>query len=276
MNPKLKTLLIGEFSWRRLIRSMVLIPICVILGLLIIAVFFADRAIFRPPSSSYKDTAEIIKLETKHGERIAAKYYERSGASQTIIFSHGNAEDMGIIEPFAWRLRDLGLNVLMYDYPGYGMSSGTPTEEGAYAAIDAAYEYLLTKRNTDPTNIILHGRSLGGGVAVDLASRKPVAGLILESTFTTAFRVITRYAVLPFDKFENIRKIEKVGCPVLIMHGTADWTIPSYHGQRLFEMANEPKQALWVEGAGHNNLVYKNEKLYLDTIQRFVQSLDTK
>lgn len=276
MNPKLKALIVGEFSWRRLIRSMILIPIFVLFGLLIIAVFFADRAIFRPQNSSYKDTADVIKLKTRHGDEISAKYEENLQASYTILFSHGNAEDLGMIEPLAWRLRDLGLNVLTYDYQGYGTSGGSPTEENAYAAIDVAYEYLVEEKQIDPDRIILHGRSLGGGVAVDLASRKPVGGLILESTFTTAFRVVTRYPILPFDKFDNIKKIEKVTCPVLVIHGTDDWTIPSYHGRLLFETANEPKQSLWVEGAGHNNVVYTNEKLYADTIKSFVQTLGRK
>lgn len=276
MTKILKALFIGELSWKRLIRSLVLVPIGVMVGLLIVAVFFADRAIFRPPKSSYKETEDVIKLGTRAGERISAKYYDKEGARYTVIFSHGNAEDIGMIEPMAWRLRDLGLNVLTYDYQGYGTSYGAPSEDKAYEAIDAAYDYLLTEKHVEPGRIILHGRSLGGGVAVDVASRKPVAGLILESTFTTAFRVITRYQILPFDKFENIKKIANVRCPVLIIHGTDDWTIPAYHGQRLFEAAGEPKELLWVEGAGHNNVVYRDEKLYLDKIRSFVRSLGEK
>ncbi|NOT49336.1 MAG: alpha/beta hydrolase [Acidobacteria bacterium] len=276
MKSILKALFIGEFSFKRLIRAIVLIPICVFLGLLVIAVFFADRAIFRPQNSSYKDTADIIKLKTRNGDEVSARYEMSSQATLTILFSHGNAEDIGMIEPFVWRLRNLGFNVMTYDYPGYGTSGGSPSEEKAYEAIDAAYDYLVTEKEVDPKTIILHGRSLGGGVAVDLASRRPVAGLVLESTFTSAFRVVTRYPILPFDKFENIRKIERVRCPVLIIHGTNDWTIPVYHGRRLFEGAKEPKQALWVEGAGHNDLVNANERLYLDGIKTFVQAIDRK
>jgi abhydrolase domain-containing protein 17 len=253
---------------------MVLIPIGVVVGLLIIATFFADRAIFRPQRSSYKDTADIIKLKTRHGEHISAKYYESEQASYTILFSHGNAEDIGMIEHFAWRLRDLGFNVLTYDYQGYGTSSGSPSEENVYEAIDAAYDYLLTGKRIDPKRIILHGRSLGGGVAADLATREPVAGLILESAFTAAFRVVTRYPMFPFDKFDSVTKIDKVTCPVLVIHGTDDSNIPLYHGRLLFEAANEPKQSLWVEGAGHNNVIYTDEKLYLDTIRGFVRKLD--
>jgi fermentation-respiration switch protein FrsA (DUF1100 family) len=268
----LKTLFVGEFTWKRLIRSLILIPVAVVVGLLIIAMFFADHLIFRPQISSYKDTAEIIKLETKLGDHISARYQENPQATYTILFSHGNAEDIGMTEPFVWRLRDQGFNVLTYDYPGYGTSSGSPSETNSYAAADAAYEYLVTEKRTDPKRIILFGRSLGGGIAVDVASRRPVAGLILESSFTTAFRVVTRYPLLPFDEFENIKKIDKISCPVLVIHGTNDRTIPIHHGQLLFEKAKEPRFALWVDGAGHNDVVYRNEKLYFDTINSFVQT----
>lgn len=265
--------MVGEFSWRRLIRSLILIPICVILGLLLIALFFSERAIFRPQYASYKDTPDIVKLKTRDGNQISARFQEGPKALFTILLSHGNAEDIGAIEPFTWRLRDLGFNVLTYDYPGYGTSSGSPSEENAYASIDAAYEYLIKEKGVDPKHLILHGRSLGGAVAVDLAVRKPVAGLILESTFTSAFRVVTRYPLLPFDKFESIEKIPSVSCPVLIIHGTNDWNIPMYHSQRLFEAANEPKRSVWVEGAGHNNVARIDERLYDDSIRTFAQTL---
>ena len=221
---------------------MVLIPICVILGLLIIAVFFADKAIFRPQRSSYKDTAEVIKLETRNGEQISAKYYEKAEASYTVAFSHGNAEDIGMIEPFAWRLRDLGLNVLTYDYPGYGTGGGSPSEENSYSAIDAAYAFLLTEKRLDPKRIILHGRSFGGGVAVDLAYRKPVAGLILESTFTTAFASLLGYPILPFDKSKIFKKLEKITCPVLVIHGTSDGTYPCITADVCLKQQTNPSR----------------------------------
>lgn len=252
---------------------MILIPVCVLFGLFIIATFFADRAIFRPQPSSYKDSADIIKLKTASEKTISAKYYENPQAEYTILFSHGNAEDIGTIEPFIRRMRDLGFNVLTYDYQGYGTSSGSPSETNAYADINAAFEYLLAEKQLKPEKIILHGRSLGGGVAVDLATRQKVAGLILESTFTTAFRVITRYSILPFDKFESIKKINRVNCPTLVIHGTQDWTIPLYHGERLFEAAKEPKYSNWVEGAEHDNVYYRDEKGYIGSIAGFIATL---
>ncbi|MEK7856435.1 MAG: alpha/beta hydrolase [Acidobacteriota bacterium] len=272
MNTNLRAVLIGEFSWRRFIRSLILIPICVTFGLLVIAVFFSEWAIFQPQAASYKDTPDIIKLKTKGGDQVSARFQENPQATLTILLSHGNAEDIGVVEPYTWRLRDLGFNVLTYDYQGYGTSNGSPSEEKAYAAIDAAYEYLLTEKLIEPKRIILHGRSLGGAVAVDLAARKPVAGLILESTFTSAFRVVTRYPLLPFDKFESIKKIGSVSCPVLIIHGTDDWAVPIYHSERLFEAANEPKRSFWVEGAGHNNVERIDERAYADVIKSFAQT----
>lgn len=272
MNSKLRALFIGEFTWKRVLRSLFLIPLCVAFGLLVIALFFADLVIFRPPASSYKDSPDIIKLTTATGETISAKFYSNESARYTILFSHGNAEDIGTIEPFIIALRDSGLNVLTFDYSGYGTSSGSPSEENTYADVDAAYKYLRFEKGVQPSKIILHGRSLGGAVAVDL-SREEVGGLILESTFTTAFRVITRYPILPFDNFKSIEKIGSVQCPVLIIHGTQDRTIPSYHGERLFEAANEPKTALWVEGAGHNNLFYTGHERYLNTIAEFARTL---
>ena len=273
MKQILKSALIGELSWRRVVRSLVLIPLAVGLGLLIIAMFFSDHVIFRPHRASYRDAADVIKVKAADGQSISAKFYENKDANYTILFSHGNAEDIGINDSFATRVRDIGFNVLAYDYRGYGTSDGSPSEDNAYADIDAAFNYLVATKAIPPDKIILHGRSLGGAVAVELASRKEVGGLILESTFTTAFRVITRYPILPFDKFKSIDKISSIQCPVLIIHGTQDWTIPVYHGERLFEAANEPKTAFWVGGAGHNDLFYTDQERYLNTIADFANSL---
>jgi hypothetical protein len=107
-----------------------------------------------------------------------------------------------------------------------------------------------------PSNcIIALGRLLGGGVTVDLASRRPLGGLIIESTFVTAFRVLTKIPLFPSDKFRNISKIKNVNCPVLVIHGEDDEVIPFWHGEKLFQQANEPKLSLWVDGAGHNNFL---------------------
>lgn len=254
--------------------SLLLIPVCVYLGLFIVAYFFPDNVIFQPQPSSYKNDGSIIKLLTPGDKKISAKYYSNKQAVYTILFSHGNAEDIGDIEPLIWYLTDAGFNVLTYDYRGYGTSEGEPSEQNSYEDIESAYKYLTQELRIPPDRIILHGRSLGGGPSIDLAAREPVGGLILESTFTSAFRVVTRWRVIPFDRFENINKIGKVKCPVLVIHGKSDWTIPFHHGEALFAAVSGPKYALWVEGAGHNDLFDTARQSYIESIQRFGAALE--
>jgi len=254
-------------------RSLLLIPIFVYLGLAIIAWFFPNKVLFRPPRASYKDDSSIIKLNTSNGETVSAKFYENDSAGFTILFSHGNAEDIGNIEHFILNLRDSGFAVLVYDYNGYGTSEGSPSENNTYADIDAAYKYLTEIKKIEPGKIIVHGRSIGGGPAADLASREPVGGLIMESTFTSASRVLTNTRIFPFDKFENINKIGSVRCPVLVIHGKKDRTISFQHGEKLFDAAKEPKFSLWVDNAGHNNLYNVASETYLKTMRDFADNL---
>ena len=110
------------------------------------------------------------------------------------------------------------------------------------------------------------------GLRLMEASRQPLAGLILESCFTSAFRVVLPIPIFPFDKFRNLDKLKKVNCPVLVIHGKADQVVPWRHGQKLFAGANQPKLSLWVEGANHNdNLFWVAQKQYVATLRQFAQ-----
>lgn len=246
----LKTWVLGEISWQRLARS----------GLLIYAffalyVFFrADSLIFLPQPASYQDHAGILKLPVQEGQRISAIYLPNPKASYTLLYIHGNAEDLGDVQPLLDRFQRWGFSVFAYDYRGYGTSEGTPGEQNAYQDAEAAYQYLTQQLKIPSNKILVYGRSVGGGSAVDLASRHPVGGLILESTFTSAFRVVVPFPLLPFDKFPSREKLRRVHSPVLVMHGQADRTIPIAHGKALYEAASEPKQALWIDGAGHDDV----------------------
>jgi fermentation-respiration switch protein FrsA (DUF1100 family) len=265
-------LFIGELSWRRLLRSIVLIPIVTIVGLMTYGYMFSDRIIFQPPSPGYKDTKEIIKLTTSDGVRISAVYLSNEHATQTILFSHGNAEDLGTVGFRLRQLHDMGFSVLGYDYRGYGTSEGKQSEEGVYRDADAAYEYLTAQMHIPPDNIILDGWSLGGAVAADLASRKPVAGLIIESTFVSAFRVVTHVPV-PFDKFKTLDKFEKITCPILVIHGRADSVIKFWHGEKLFAAAYEPKRSLWVDNADHGNVSVVAKDDYESAVKHFASEI---
>lgn len=229
----------------------------------------ADKIIFHPPSPSYNDSPDILKIATDNGQDISAIYLNNPAAGFTILFSHGNAEDIGQNLEFFDMLHDHGYSVLAYDYRGYGTSGGTPSAKNVYRDIESAYSYLVDKKKIDPAKIIALGRSMGGGAAVYLATKEDIAGLIFESSFVSAFRVATRTPIFPFDEFNNIDRIAKVNCPVMIIHGTNDDTISIWHGKQLYEKANEPKLSLWVENAGHNNLLETAGESYWQAMEEF-------
>ncbi len=260
-----KQWLMGDFSWRRLFSSALLIYGSVCLW----AWFFTDRQIFLPPPATYRDEGQLVWVPMTNGTRLAARYLPQPGASHTILYSHGNAEDLGQLEPTLDRLHRLGFAVFAYDYPGYGLSGGKVTVGNAERAIVATYEYLTQVLQVPPHQIIVYGRSVGGGPSLYLASRQPVGGVILESTFVSIFRVVTHIPILPFDKFPNLARLQRVQVPILILHGTQDEVIPLWHGQALFQVAAEPKQALWVDGAGHNDLAWMAGDRYDDALQTF-------
>lgn len=261
--------LIEEFSFKRLIRSTLIILALLYLIAMISAYSFADSIIFQPQTSFYKNDNSIVKLTTENGEKISAKYFQNPNAEYTILFSHGNAEDIGTATTFLKELQDSGFSVFAYDYRGYGTSEGKPSEENSYQDVETAFNYLTQELKISPEKIIIHGRSLGGAVATDLASRKTCGGLIVESSFVSAFRVMTKYKIFPFDKFQNLDKIKQVKCPVLFIHGKQDEIIPFWHGEMLFANANEPKFSFWIDEANHNNVFAKSKENYLQAIKKF-------
>jgi abhydrolase domain-containing protein 17 len=252
-----------------LLRGLLLVVVGLYLIALVIAAFFSEQMIFQPQRAGYRDNDGILKLTSSDGAKISAIYLANPGATYTILFSHGNAEDIGDDQALLDRIRAAGFAVLAFDYQGYGTSEGKPSERRAYDDEDAAYRFLVETMHIQPNRIIAFGRSVGSGPAADLASRRPVAGLILESAFTSAFRVMTRVSILPFDKFDNLRKIKTVHCPVLIIHGTQDSVINASQGRELFAAANDPKQALWVQGANHNDVAFVGGTRYADSLKEF-------
>lgn len=239
--------------------------------------FFADRLIFLPPETSYEHVPAsdptAIKILTGDANAIAARYLPHPDSRYTILYSHGNASDLGTISQVLEALYSQGFSVFAYDYPGYGYSTGSPSESGAYNAIDVAYTYLTEALDVLPEQIILHGQSLGGGPSTYLATQKPVAGLILESTFSTVFQVAMPVRILPFEKFPNQRRIGDIDCPLLLIHGTEDKTIPFSHSEALLAAANEPKQLVPIPRADHNDVLAVDAQTYLQSIESFVESL---
>jgi len=253
---------------------MLYLPIVLYVSLALYAWFLSDQQIFLPQPSSYKDTAEILKLKSRNGNMISALYLPNPAAKFTLLVSHGNAEDLGDDRDWLLSLRQAGFNVFAYDYQGYGTSQGKPTEKTAYDDENAAYDYLTTSLKTPANNVIIFGRSVGSGPAVHIAVRRPAAALILQSPFLSAFRVVTKIPILPFDKFPNYKEIGRVRCPLLIIHGSQDSIINIQHGQKLFALANDPKQFLAVPGADHNDVDMVAGPSYFHAIGAFAASLE--
>ena len=257
-----------------LFKKMLLSLILIYLTFAIVIYFQVEKLIFLPPPSTYQDTDEIIKLTSEDGTKLSAIHLSNSNAKYTILYAHGNASDLGMIKPKLEQLQDIGFSVLGYDYRGYGTSEGKPSEKNAYKDIDTAYNYLTQELKIPPQQIIPFGRSVGGGSAIDLAARKPVAGLIAESTFTSIFKVKVPIKILPFDKFPNLAKISQVKCPVLIMHGKLDEVVPFYHSEQLLKKAPSQKLSLWLEDAKHNNFSYVAGERYTKILKEFIELVD--
>lgn len=266
--------LVWTSRWRRGGRVVGVVALAYV-ALLLVGLFASDKALFLERPARYRDTTAILKLRTANGAQISARYLPYPGARYTILFSHGAGDDLGREEAFLQSLHDHGYNVLAYDYQGYGTSEGTPSVAHAIHDINAAYAYLTEARQIPPSRIILQGRSLGGGPSCDLACRAPVAGLILESTYTSVFRVMTQLPILPFDKFRTQARLREVGCPVLVIHGTSDVNVLYFHGLALYLSAQAPKQCYWVRGAGHNNLRERTGEEYFAALTRFTRLIET-
>lgn len=240
------------------------------LSLNLVALLFSEKLIFVPQTPSYTHLPNEFRLRSGNGETLNAVFLENPDAEFTLLFSHGNAEDLGNVVPFMRQFRMLGYSVLMYDYRGYGTSEGSPSVRKACEDIDAAYRWLVEEKNVDPKTIIVQGRSVGGGPSCWLAARREVGGLVLESTFVSAFRVKTVVPILPWDKFNNLRDIKRTTCPVLVMHGLDDEIIPFWHGERLYDAVPGEKMHLWIAGARHNDYAYVAGADYFNTFQAFI------
>ena len=236
----------------------------------------SDRMMFLPPDSSYRAGQLPIVMVPTAGGSIATLHLPNPRAAITVLYAHGNAEDLGHVAPWLEELRRAGFAVLAFDYRGYGLSTGGPASAaGATSDMEAVYHHAVNTLKIPSSRLVLYGRSVGSGPATDLAARVPIGGLVLESAFVSAFRVLTKVSLLPFDRFHNLRHIRRVHVPVLVVHGTDDEVIPVSHGRRLYEAAGEPKQALWIDGAHHNDVPFVAGTRYWSTLAAFGRQVGT-
>ena len=243
-----------------------------------------DRMIFYPSPGvdltpeALGVEAESLFLETEDGVRIHAFYLPSPGASRALLFLHGNAGNASHRLPNAVGLARLGAGVLLLDYRGYGLSDGTPDEAGVYADARAGFAFLVNERSFAEDRIVVFGRSRGGAVAVDLVRDQNIAGLILESTFTSVGDVVRRTVLAPLawllrGRFASDRKIDGVRAPILFFHGDRDEVVDYSLGRRLFETAPEPKTFETIRGAGHNDTVSVGGRRYFARIGRFLDEV---
>jgi len=285
----------------RLTRVMLML----IAGLLVMVMFFEDEFIYYPakypegdwqvetfaregeiiPSieDAYFQTSDGVKL---HGwfcspQKKTGGAMERVPAMMTLLWFHGNAGNLSHRYDMLRALIKLPAQIFIIDYRGYGRSEGAPSEEGLYLDARAAWEYLTAELGIAPDRIIIFGKSLGGAAAIDLAGKVEAAGLIVQSSFTSAADMAAR--IMPFipralikTKMDSINKIASVRYAKLFIHSPTDEVVPYELGRRLFEAAGEPKQFYEVKGAGHNNTWLAGGKDYFEALRAFVEACAPK
>jgi uncharacterized protein len=205
---------------------------------------------------------EDVTFSTDDGERLFAWWIptSRPPAVGHVLFLHGNAGNISHRVVDAQLLAAEGLDLLLFDYRGYGRSTGHPSEEGTYRDARAALRTLRQRPGVDAGRVFFVGESLGGAVAVALALEAPPAGLVLRSTFTSVHDMARlHYPMVPGflvrDAYPSLRRIPSLRCPLLVIHGDRDELVPLSNGQALFAAAPEPKRMLTLPGAGHNDLL---------------------
>jgi hypothetical protein len=208
------------------------------------------------PASIGLPRAEVLHLRTDDGETLVAWFIAPAPGRPLILYFHGNANGLGQLGPRFRQLTATGAGVLGVEYRGYAGSTGSPSEDGLLRDGEAAYAEAMAL-GFAPASIVAIGESLGSGVAVDLASRRPVGAVVLDAPYSATVDVAQwRFPIFPVrwlmrDQFRSDQKIGKVSAPVLIVHGTADRTIPIRFGEKLFALANQPKKFIRLDGVGH-------------------------
>lgn len=218
-----------------------------------------------------RDGLDVFFTRTSRGNRIACMYVKCAGeARYTLLFSHGNAVDLGQMSSFYMGLgARIGCNVFGYDYSGYGASDGRPSEKNVYADVQAAWHALRVRYSVPAERVILYGQSIGTVPTVDLSTRLSCAGVVLHSPLMSGMRVVSKtQRTWFFDSFPSIDKAPKIKSPVLVIHGIEDEVIDFSHGVAIHNKCPRTVEPLWVEGAGHNDIEVHSE--YLERLKKFV------
>jgi fermentation-respiration switch protein FrsA (DUF1100 family) len=237
-------------------------------------VFFPETPFACTPDElnlHYKD----VSFHTRDGKRLHGWFFPLKKGFPVILFCHGNAGNISHRLENIRLLLDRGLQVFIFDYRGYGRSSGRPSEKGLYMDGLAAYDYLVKGEHIPPASIVPFGRSLGAAVATEIALQRKVRSLIIESAFTSTkdmAKTMPLFYPLSFfvpAHYNNLEKIGRVPIPKLFIHGQKDDLIPVSMGKRLFKAAKPPRYFFPVKDAGHNDTFIAGGREYLETIAAF-------
>jgi fermentation-respiration switch protein FrsA (DUF1100 family) len=233
-----------------------------------------DEETARRANPGYED----VRFPTSDGESLHGWLHRRNDASWTVVIFHGNGGNLSVQDALMAPFVSLDLQVLIFDYRGFGLSTGKPTQEGLLRDGEAAVAFVENQLGVPSHRLVLFGKSLGAGVAGLVARKKPPGRLILESSFESLAAVGARhYFYLPVgllirDRFDVGSIIGELSCPVLFTHPSRDEIVPPDLGRALFERAREPKQFLSIPNARHNDPPYSFPPIYLETIRDFLKT----
>ncbi len=241
-------------------------------------VYFPSRVLVHTPADAGLGYDEA-RFQADDGTALHGWFVPAPGARFTLLFLHGNAGNISHRLESLLLFRRLGMSSFIFDYRGYGQSTGKPSEKGTYRDAEAAWRYLVETRGIPPRQIIFFGRSLGGAVATWLATRYPPRALIVESVFTSVPDLGAEiYPFLPVRLlariyYNTLRRISTLRHPVLVVHSRDDEIVPFAHGQMIYRTANEPKAMLEIRG-GHNDGFIVTGEEYIQGLQDFLETLE--
>lgn len=252
----------------------IFIGLAVVYGLVAVGAHFLSLAmIFPKPPVKYAAGPDYVELAAPDGVKIYGRLWGNPKAKYTCLYLHGNYEELGSLNDYLPQIVAHGYSVFAIDYHGYGLSGGRATEAKVVADALLGYDYIRTKLNVPAERIVIFGYSLGSGPGVEVALQRPAAGLVLQGAFVSTYRVMTRIPLFPGDKFVNLSKVPKLTLPVMVIHGTNDRTVPSWHGEKLYEAITARKQKLFVDGGPHTGLADFTGPRYWEELGKFVDSL---
>ncbi len=236
--------------------------------------FFPEPGVQIDPAA-FQVPIETVYLESEDDVRISGFFLPREDSRRAVLFLHGNAGNASHRLPDAVGLWSLGVNVLLLDYRGYGLSEGRPSEKGVYRDGEAGLSYLVEERGFALSDVVIFGRSIGSAVAIDIAQGKDLAGLILVSPLSSG-RAIARSQGLGWampllgDPFNSVSKLAKVKSPLIVIHGDQDQILPSSMGREIYASAPSGRGFFLIPGAGHNDLIERSEGRFFEHVRDFL------